>query len=176
MPQPRATTKLVSLSALAAALLAPLPAAARDTSERDRAIGDIQDKLGDPRTQEAIGDAMAGMMAAMLDMKAAPFLKAMDRVGQTTGEHPRHRDIPDDATLGDLAGPGARAMPDEVARKAPAMIGAAGAMVGAMGEMLPQLEEAGKRMGDQMRESIDKAARTRRADNDDRLPDPRDGD
>lgn len=175
MPQPRAALKLVSLSALAAALLAPLPAAAKERSERDRAVGDLQDKLGDPRTQEAIGDAMAGMMAAMLDMKAGPFLKAMDRVGQTTGERPRHRDIPDDATLGDLAGPGAREMPREVARKAPAMMGAAGAMVGAMGEMLPQLEEVGKRMGDQMRETIDKAAQARRAANDDadRVPDPR---
>ncbi|WP_296679954.1 hypothetical protein [Novosphingobium sp.] len=166
MPQLRPAVKLVSLTALAAALLAPLPALAKDRSDREQTMGDIQDKLGDPRTQAAIGDALAGMMAAMLDVKAAPFLKAMDRVGQTTGERPRHRDIPDDATLGDLAGPGARDMPREVARKAPAMMGAAGAMVGVMGEMLPQLEEAGKRMGDQMRKSIDKAQGTYRDDSD----------
>lgn len=162
MPQPRAAVKLVSVTALAAALLAPLPAAAGESRERERAMGDLQDKLGDRRTQEAIGDAMAGMMAAMLDMKAAPFLKAMDRVGQQAGERPRHRNLPDDATLGDLAGPSARELPDEVARKAPAMMGAAGAMVGVMGEMLPQLEEVGKRMGDQMRESMDKAVRDRK--------------
>lgn len=171
MPQLRSAVKLVSLSALAAALLAPLPAAAgdKDRAQRDRALGELQTRLGDPETQRAMGDAMASLMAAMLDMKAAPFLKAMDRMGKAMGERPMARDIPEDATLGDLAGPEAREMPREVARKAPAMMGAAGAMAGAMGEMLPQLEEAGKRMGDQMRKSmektIDKAERAReRAD------------
>lgn len=168
MPQPRAAKTLVSLSALAAAMLAPLPAAARDKAYHDSTIGDIQDKLGDPRTQDAIGDAMAGLMEAMLDIKAAPFLKAMDRVGAASGERPRHRDVPDDATLGDLAGPEARDMPRTVARQAPAMMGAAGAMVGAMGEMLPQMAEMGRRMGDQMRKSMDKAARDRDERRDDR--------
>lgn len=171
MPQLRSAVKLVSLSALAAVLLAPLPAAAgdKDRAQRDRALGELQTRLGDPDTQRAMGDAMASLMAAMLDMKAAPFLKAMDRMGKSMGERPMARDIPEDATLGDLAGPEAREMPREVARKAPAMMGAAGAMAGAMGEMLPQLEEAGKRMGDQMRKSmektIDRAERAReRAD------------
>lgn len=161
MPQLRPAVKLVSLSALAAALLAPLPAAARDAgdkdrAQRDRALGELQTRLGDPETQRAMGDAMASLMAAMLDMKAAPFLKAMDRMGKSMGERPVARDIPDDATLGDLAGPEARDMPREVSRKAPAMMGAAGAMAGAVGEMLPQLEEVGKRMGDQMRKSMEK--------------------
>lgn len=161
MPQPRSAVKLVSLTALAAALLAPMPAAAKDhgrNAERDRALSEMQGRLGDPATQRAMGDAMAGMMAAMLEMKAAPFLKAMDQMGTSMGEAPAHRAIPDDATLGDLAGPEARRMPQEVARKAPAMMGAAGAMAGAMGEMLPQLEEMGKRMGDQMRKTMERAA------------------
>lgn len=161
MPQPRVTVKLVSLTALAAAMLAPVPAAAKEhgrDAERDRALSEMQGRLGNPETQRAMGDALAGMMAAMLDMKASPFLKAMDRVGKSTGEAPHHREIPDNATLGDLAGLEARRMPEDVARKAPAMMGAAGAMVGAMGEILPQLEEAGKRMGEQMRKTMDQAA------------------
>ncbi|MDE2436046.1 MAG: hypothetical protein KGM49_07295 [Sphingomonadales bacterium] len=161
MTQPRSAFKLVSLSALAVAMLAPLPAAAHDSARRDdaqRGLAEVEGRLSDPAAQRAIGDAMAGMMAAMLDMKAAPFLKAMDRMGASMGERPHHRAIPDDATLGDLAGPETRHMPDEVARKAPAMMGAAGAMVGAMGEMLPQLEEMGKRMTEQMRRSIPQSA------------------
>lgn len=162
MPQPRSAVKLISLSALAAVLLAPVPAAARGAADKDRArrdcaLGELQTRLGDPATQQAMGDAMATLMAAMLDMKAAPFLKAMDRMGKPMGEHTVPRDIPDNATLGDLAGPQARAMPGEVARRAPAMMGAAGAMAGAMGEMLPQMEEMGKRMGDQMRKTIEKS-------------------
>ncbi|MDE2412818.1 MAG: hypothetical protein KGM18_13690 [Sphingomonadales bacterium] len=160
MPQLRSAVKLVSLTALAVALLSPLPAAARE-SDRQRAMGEVQDRLGDPATQQAIGDAMAGMMAAMLDMKAAPFLKAMDRMGGAMGERPQHRAIPDNATLGDLAGPEARHMPAEVQRKAPAMMGAAGAMVGAMGEMLPQMEDMARHMGDQMRKSIEHAENAR---------------
>lgn len=158
MSQFGSALKAVSLGALAAALVAPLPAAARDRHS-GKALDEIQDRLGDPATQNAIGDAMASMMAAMLDLKAAPFLKAMDGVGKSMGEAPRAHDIPEDATLGDLAGPQARAMPREVARQAPAMIGAAGAMVGAMGEMLPQLEEMGKRMSERMRKSVEGSMR-----------------
>lgn len=157
----RSAVKLLSLTALAATALAPMPALARDShshsaSDSQRAIGELQDRLGNPETQRAMGDALATLMAAMMDMKAAPFLKAMDRVGGTMGEPVRHRDVPENATLGDLAGPEARDMPRQVARQTPAMMGAMGAMAGAMGEMLPQLEEAGKRMSEQMRKTMEK--------------------
>ncbi|MBS0481785.1 MAG: hypothetical protein JSR96_06445 [Proteobacteria bacterium] len=157
MSQPRSILKFASLGVLAAALLAPLPALARDSahsSDAQRGLAEVEGRLSDPAAQQAIGDAMASLMAAMLDIKAAPFLKAVDRAGATMGDRPVHREIPDDATLGDLAGPGARDMPREVSRRAPAMMSAAGAMVGAMSEMLPQLEQMGRRMEQQMRRSL----------------------
>lgn len=158
MPQPRSALKLASLAALAMAVLAPAPALARD-SAGDKGLAEIEGRLSDPDTQQAMGDALAGMMAALLDMKAAPFTKAMDKMGKSMGGRPMARTIPDDATLGDLAGPEARRAPATLARQVPQMMGAMGAMTGVMQEMLPQLEEMGKRMGEQMGKSIERAER-----------------
>ena len=165
MSQRSSAVRFVSLTALAAVMLAPLPAYASNARDSQRAIGELQNRLGDPETQHAMGDALAGLMAAMMDMKAAPFLKAMDRMGKSMGDSAPRRDIPENATLGDLAGPEARDMPRQIAQRTPAMMGAMGAMAGAMGEMIPQLETVGKRMGEQMRKTMEKSpARDRRGD------------
>jgi hypothetical protein len=156
MPQPRSALKLASLAVLAFAALAPVPALARN-SAHDAGLAEVESRLSDPDTQQAMGDALAGMMAALLDMKAAPFAKAMDKMGKSMGGRPMARNIPDDATLGDLAGPDARRAPGKIAAQVPQMMGAMGAMTGVMQEMLPQLEEMGKRMGEQMGKSIERA-------------------
>lgn len=153
--------KLVSMIGLAAAL-APMPAAARD-----HRLAEVEDRLSDPRAQHAMGDALAAMMTAMMSIKAAPFVNAMDSVARSTGaderdQRPISRDFPADATLGDLAGPDARDMPRQMARKVPQMMGAMGAMTGAMGEMLPQLEAMGRRIARDM--NIEAAKADDRAD------------
>lgn len=158
MSKPVTLLKAASLTALTAAMLSPLPALARE-SARDAGLNAVQDRLGDPATQQAVGDALAGMVAAMLDLKAAPFVKAMDSIGQPMGQGGKNRTIPDGATLGDLAGPEARRAPAQMARQVPQMMGAMGAMTGVMQEMLPQLEDIGRRMGDQMGKSIERAER-----------------
>ncbi len=145
--------KLVSLAALGTAL------AATSATARDRGLADAESRLSDPKAQQAMGDALATMMAAMMQIKAAPLLKAMDSMGTTMGERRAARGVPADATLGDLAGPEARDMPREMAHKVPQMMGAMGAMAGAMGEMLPQLETMGKRMERQMDRAMDKVDR-----------------
>lgn len=123
------------------AVLAASPALARE-APRDTGLAEIEARLSDPRSQDAMGQALAGMMAALLQIKAEPFARAMEKVGDGRSA----RAIPKGATLGDLAGPQARHMPSEVARKVPAMMGAMGAMAGAFEEMLPQLEAMGRQM------------------------------
>lgn len=162
MAQRFAALKLVSLVALSAATLVSTPALAREGAReaaRDTGLDQVESRLSDPNTQQAVGEALAGMLAALMDVKAAPFVKAMDKVGKSAGQGPVARDIPADATLGDLAGPDARQAPRQLARQVPQMMGAMGAMTGAMKEMLPQLEDMAKRMGDQMGKSIDRAER-----------------
>ena len=145
MPQPRSALKLASLAALALAVLAPAPALARD-SAGDKGLAEIEGRLSDPDTQQAMGDALAGMMAALLDMKAAPFAKAMDKMGKSMGGRPMARTIPDDATLGDLAGPDARQLPGQIKRSVPGLMNASGSMVGALEVLAPQLEAIGKQL------------------------------
>lgn len=136
--------KLASLTALAALALAPVPAAARDTADDDL-VGD----LSDPRKQEALGNTMAAMMAVMLNIRAEPLVRAMERMG----EHRAARNIPRDATLGDLAGPEARRMPEQVRRQVPAMMGAMGELAGMMQDLAPELEAIGKDFNRQMDEA-----------------------
>jgi hypothetical protein len=134
---------------LAASLIAPLPAMARE-----KGISEAVAKLSDPRTQSMIAGTMTTLMQALMNMKAAPFLQAVDgmegAMKRATGEKPSDdriaRNIDPDATLGDLAGPDARAMPQEMAAKIPAMMGAMAGMAGSMEAMLPELEAMGKQL------------------------------
>lgn len=136
--------KLASLTALAALALAPVPALARDSADEDFAAG-----LNDPRKQEAMGNAMAALMSAMLSMKAEPLARAMERMGEPQAA----RKIPRGATLGDLAGPEAKRMPAEMRRRVPAMMGAMGELAGMMKGIAPQLEAIGEDFGRQMDEA-----------------------
>ncbi len=132
---------LLSGALVAAAIAAPAAA-------QDRHSGRMAETLADPALQHSMSTAIAAMAEAMLDMPVAPFARAMEAMGD-----PDARDIDPDATLADVAGPEARRMPREMARKLPRMMGAMGGMAGAMEAMLPQLEA----MGRQMRDRIDEA-------------------
>jgi hypothetical protein len=127
-------------ASLVAVALAPVPAMARAKTPADAAK-----VLSDPKMQIAVTAALASMAEAMLDLKVGPFMKAMDTA---TGKE--DSDVPADATLRDIAGPQADDLSENIARKAPQMMGAMAGMAGAMDEMLPQLKEMGKRMKDAM--------------------------
>lgn len=125
----------VPLAALLAASVAftAAPAAARPD-------GDLGRELRDPRTQQAMGDLLGALFGAVLNMKAEPLARAMDAAGDREGA----RRIPRGATIGDLAGPEARALPREIRRRAPALVGALGELAGALEEMAPEFEKIGR--------------------------------
>jgi type VI protein secretion system component VasK len=134
---------LPTLAAILALSLGAAPAAAKP-----RDSGRLTDRIGDPALQHSMAAAIAALSEAMLDMPVEPFARAMRTIDPEAA-----RDVPPDATVGDLAGPDARRMPREMARKVPQMMGAVAGMAGAMEAMLPQLEA----MGDEMRERIEDA-------------------
>jgi hypothetical protein len=123
---------------LAAASLAPAPALARDGRP-----GDTAEKLSDPQLQLAVAAALAAMSQSILDMNVEPFARAMRAMGDEDA-----RDLPPDARLGDLAGPGAQRLPGEVARKVPRAMGSAAEMAGAVEGMIPELERTARRLKD----------------------------
>ena len=105
-------------------------------------------QLADPALQDSMADAIGAMSEALLDMPVAPIARVMDAIGD-----PDARDIDPRATVGDLAGPEARRMPREMARKVPQMMGAMAEMSDAIAAMTPQLEAIGRRMRDRMEDS-----------------------
>jgi hypothetical protein len=127
-------------SALAAAVLAPVPAMARDRAQRD--IAEAVDTLSDPALQATLATALASLSGAMMGIRMAPFAKAMESMGgeDATGE------IDPDATLGDMMGPEAQAMPRQFAERVPRMMNGMAGVAGAFGEVLPQLEAIGKEL------------------------------
>lgn len=139
----------VLVSALA---LAPLPAAAKDAP-----IGRVVEELTDPDRQDALAGGLEALTAALLDLKVGGFMKAMERAGNGRGM----RDVDEDTTLGDLAGPQSRELPREVSAKVPMMMDTMGAMAGEMGAMLPQLERMARRMEGVMERSARRERRDR---------------
>jgi hypothetical protein len=141
----------VMMAGLAALVLTPVPALARDSdAERlpERGLSEVSGKLSDPAMQIAVAAALSGMSEALLDLKVEPFLRAVDGMGGVAGGERRSRDLPPDARLRDIAGPKAADMPRELARETPRMMGAMAGMAGALQDMLPQLRAMGERMKD----------------------------
>lgn len=128
----------ILLAFLVGAALAPAPAFARDTE-----IGDAAEKLSDPQMQLAVAAALAAVSQSILDMRIEPFARAMRSMGDDSAG-----DLPPDARLGDLAGPGAGRMPSEIARNVPRAMGSAAEMAGAIEGMLPELENTARRLKD----------------------------
>jgi hypothetical protein len=143
MSKPLVAAALLPLTVLA---LLPSPALAR---ERPSEAAEMARELEDPRNQAAAANALGDLFGVMLGLKAAPLAKAMDAMG----ERDAARRIPKGATLGDLAGPEARAMPREIKRRVPGMMTAMAAMTGMLDEMLPQLEA----IGDKLERDLDRA-------------------
>ena len=135
------TVPTVLGAAAAALVLAPVPAFARPPETE---MGAMADKLSDPALQGRMAATLAALSEAMLNIRMAPFAKAMRDMGDAKAA----RDIDEHTTLGDLAGPDARKMPREMARKVPAMMGAMAGMAGAMEQMLPEFAKIAETMKD----------------------------
>jgi hypothetical protein len=128
---------LLGTSALAACLSAPAHASENRAEELAR-------RLDDPDTQYRVAGALSAITSEFLEMRAEPFLRAMEAAG--AGE--AAPDLPPDATLGDLAGPEAQRLPGEIERRVPDLMGSLAEMASAFGAMQPELEAMARRMKD----------------------------
>ena len=136
MPCAMPRRRLLSTVSFAALALAPLPALARDDG-----ASDVARQLSDPANQVAATVALTALSEALLDVRIEPLRRALGAMGSDMAD-----DLPPDARLRDLAGPGARDLPGDIGRTVPKTMGAAAGMAGAVGDMLPELEAAIGRM------------------------------
>lgn len=122
-----------------AALVLSQPAAAKPA---ETGLGEVSRALGNRDNQQAMAGVLASLANAMLQMDVSAFGQAAEAVGDKRTA----RRLRKGTTLADVAGSDARAVPGEIRRKAPAMIGAMGAMAGAMEAMLPELAKVAEQM------------------------------
>jgi hypothetical protein len=132
--------------------------------------GRMAEKLGDPRTQDSVAAAVRAMSAAMLELRVAPILKAVEAIRDPE----LARSIDPDLTLGEIAGPRAEALPEDLSRQLPAMMGAVGGMAGTVEAMAPALEGMAREMGRAMGAAMDQSRRGSELGDDRDLPSARD--
>jgi hypothetical protein len=131
-----------TLLAAAAIALLPVPALAEPEPEEGE-ISSTARELADPVRQEQLAAMAGAVMEAMLEMPAAPLLRA---AAEMAGEDPEAVDP--DTRMADLAGPEAADAPREVAEKLPQMMGAMAALAVAFEGMLPHMRAMGEDLAD----------------------------
>ena len=135
----------IVFSALAlAGALAPVPALA--------APGDaarVAEELNDPVRQEQFATAAEAMTTAVLDMPAAPLLRAAKTIA---GDDPDHVDP--DVRVGDLVDPDTADAPYEFAHRLPQMMGTLAGLAATLELMLPELRAMGDRIAEDMARDI----------------------
>ncbi len=117
-----------------ASALAPVPllAAPADAAR-------VAEELNDPVRQEQLATAAEAMTTAVLDMPAAPLLRAAKTIA---GEDPDYVDP--DLRVGDLVDPETADAPYEFAHRLPQMMGALATAAATLELMLPELRAMGR--------------------------------
>lgn len=110
-------------------------------------MGDMAHELRDPMNQAKVAATLSALSGALLSMDISPLTRAMDSVDGGR----RARDVPRDTTVGDLAGPRARDLPYDIARKTPQAMGQMAGMAGAVDDMRPQLKSITRQLRDTLR-------------------------
>ena len=132
--------RIVLSALIVAGALSPATALA---AEGDAAR--VAEELNDPVRQEQMAAAAELVTGAVLDMPAAPLLRAARTIA---GEDPDYVDP--DVRVGDLVGPEAADAPRAFAHRLPQMMGAMAAAAATMEAMLPELRAMGDRIAEDM--------------------------
>lgn len=132
---------LMSAAVLGTFALAPLPVLAKsDTAQ-------IAKQMRDPQTQVAVAAAVRAMSDAMLDLRIAPLLDAVETARDPLRDRSRYDRVDPDTRLRDYAGRDAEELPEKLSRRLPAMMGVMGGMAEAVEEMKPALKDVARQMG-----------------------------
>ncbi len=135
------TRSLMSAAILGTLALAPVPVLAKSD------VGQVAKQMRDPQTQVAVAAAVRAMSDAMLDLRIAPLLDAVETARDPLRDRSRYDRVDPDTRLRDYAGRDAEEMPERLSRRLPAMMGAMGGMADAVEQMRPVLKDMSRQMG-----------------------------
>ncbi len=136
--------RIVLPALIVAGALTPVPALA-EPGDAAR----VAEELNDPARQQQMAAAAEAVSTAVLEMPAAPLLRAAETMA---GRDPEAVDP--DLRVGDLVGPEAADAPREFAFRLPQMMGALATMAATMEAMLPELRAMGDRIAEDMARDI----------------------
>jgi hypothetical protein len=151
----RHSLRAVLAACLVTTALSPAQAHDRDQPRAadESKAGELAHQLSDRGNQMRAAATLSALSGAVLAMDVSPLTRGLRRMGESLGDDGLARDLPPDATIGDLAGPHAQQLPYELARKTPEMMGKAAGMVSALDEMRPQLKAMARKFKHQLRDS-----------------------
>jgi len=133
---------------LVSTALSPALARADEPGDIDAGrLDDMSHELRDPMNQAKAAGALSALTGALLSTDITPLTRTMDQFDGGRSS----RDLPPDATLGDVAGPDARALPYEIARNTPRAMSRMADMLGAAEDLRPQLKAMGRQLKDTLR-------------------------
>jgi hypothetical protein len=131
------------LSAVAALALGS--GAAAPALGQDSPVGDLGAAMRDPVTQQRMAGAVRAMSDALLNLRIAPLLKAIEVVeGRSTDA------LDPDLSLRDYAGPEAERVPRELSRRLPETMSAMGDVTAAVEAALPAFAAAAEGLRDRL--------------------------
>lgn len=108
------------------------------------------DILADEATQERVARAMQGLSRALLAMPVGPLAEAIREIDPDAAM----ADLPADARLGDLAGPEADDVPEQLAGNSRVMMRSMSMLARQMAVMAPVLRDMASDMAAQMEQSV----------------------
>ena len=134
----------VLLPVLALSFASPALAA---TSEAQRDVQKMADRLNDRGTQTAMADTLSTMLGALMNIRLDGVAKALEPLNQG-----RKLDMLG-KTVGDMVAKDDPHFEDRMHDGTRAAVGSMGALASALAVMIPQLEKAAKKMGNALPDS-----------------------
>lgn len=134
----------VLLPVLALSFASPALAA---TSEAQRDVQKMADRLNDRGTQTAMADTLSTMLGALMNIRLDGVAKALEPLNQG-----RKLDM-HGKTVGDMVAKDDPHFEDRMHDGTRAAVGSMGALASALAVMIPQLEKAAKKMGNALPDS-----------------------
>lgn len=149
MSKSAALRRRALIACLVSTALSPALAHAGEPGDFDSGrVDDMSQELRDPMNQARVAGTLSALTGALLSMDIAPLARTMDQFDGGRSS----RDLPPDATLGDIAGPNARDLPYDIARKTPEAMSRMAGMLGAVEDLRPQLKAMSRRLKDTLRQ------------------------
>lgn len=120
-------------------------------------INEMADQMADPAMQDGVAAAVETMASAIMRMPVGQFAQAVETARPGT----LRKRIRRDATVADLAGRDARALPETLGQGSRQAMGMMSGFARAMAVMMPEFERMGRDMEDSFKAAKAEARRNR---------------